>query len=156
MRRLVIVVAVFATAGEFSISADAAPAAPTPSSTSIQANDNELFIDVGRAGARKYKLAIPLFGIEPGTGVTDADREFASEKLSDIFSFMGSFEFVPASSYIAKGNISSRPIQYDDWTPLQTEGVIFGKFVPSTAIGKFTLEMRFFDVKRRRQLHGVR
>ncbi|MFZ9521165.1 MAG: hypothetical protein ACO3A4_11880 [Silvanigrellaceae bacterium] len=158
--RIGLAFAVFAVMGvssTLSSSAQAAPTAATPAAASIQANDSELFIDVGRAGARKYKMAIPVFGIEPGTGVTDADREFASEKLSDIFSFMGSFEFVPASSYVAKGNnIASRSIQYDDWTPLQTEGVIFGKFVPSTAIGKFTLEMRFFDVKRRRQLHGVR
>ncbi len=131
--------------------APAAPVAPT-----AQSADGELFIDVGRAGTRKFKMAIPMFGLEPGTAVTDADREFASTKLADIFSFTGSFEFIPSSSFIAKGNISSKPIQFDEWTPLQTEGVILGKFVPSNAIGKFTLEMRFFDVKRRKQIHGVR
>lgn len=131
-------------------------AAQPATAPTMQAGDGELFIDVGRAGARKFKMAIPLFGVEPGTAVTDADREFAANKLSDIFSFMGTFDFVPAASFIAKGNIAAKPIQYDEWTPLQTEGVILGKFVPSNSVGKFTLEMRFFDVKRRKQIHGVR
>jgi TolB protein len=133
----------------------ASPAQATPAAAA-QSSDGELFIDVGRAGARKFKMAIPMFGVEPGSSVSEADREFAANKLADIFSFMGSFDFVPAASFLAKGNIAIKPIQYEEWAPLQTEGVILGKFVPSTAIGKYTLEMRFFDVKRRRQLHGVR
>lgn len=130
--------------------------AASPAPVQVQTTDGELFIDVGRAGARKFKIAIPMFGVEPGTSVTDADREFAAEKLNDIFSFTNSFEFIPASSFLAKGNIGSKPIQYDEWTPLQAEGVILGKFVPSNAMGKFTIEMRFFDIKRRKQIHGVR
>ena len=125
-------------------------------SLAAESSDTELFIDVGRAGTRKLKMAIPVFGSEPGTAVTEADKEFAADRLSDIFAFTNSFEFVPASSYLAKGNIGSKPIQFDEWTPIQTEAVILGKFVPSSSAGKFTLDLRFYDIKRRQQLHGVR
>lgn len=128
----------------------------SPAPSASQAADGDLYIDVGRAGARKFKLAIPVFGVDPGTAVNDTDREFAADKLSDIFSFVGSFDFIPAANFVAKGNIASRAMQYDEWTPIQAEGVILGKFIPSTANGKYSLEMRFFDVKRRKQLHGVR
>jgi TolB protein len=142
----------------WAVTATATPkAATTPvSDPSVQVNGSELFIDIGRAGARKFKLAVPMFGVDSGAAVSDVDRDAASEKMSDILSFVDAFEFVPAANFLAKGPVASRPIQYDDWTPLQIEGVIFGKFVPSSAGGKFSLEMRFFDVKGRKQLHGVR
>lgn len=129
---------------------------PVDSALAAETTDNELFIDVGRAGSRKLKMAIPVFGADAGTSVTEADKEFAAERLSDIFSFTNSFDFVPASSYLAKGKVASKPIQYDEWTPIQTEAVIFGKFAPSAVNGKFTLDLRFYDIKRRQQLLGVR
>jgi TolB protein len=127
-----------------------------PPASSASPTDTELFIDVGRAGVRKLKMAIPVFGAEPGAAVSESDKEFAADRLSDIFAFTNSFEFVPVSSYIAKGNIAAKPIQYDEWTPIQTEAVIFGKFIPSSSAGKYTLDLRFYDIKRRQQLHGVR
>jgi hypothetical protein len=39
-------------------------------SLAAESSDTELFIDVGRAGTRKLKMAIPVFGSEPGTAVT--------------------------------------------------------------------------------------
>ncbi|MBM3382112.1 MAG: hypothetical protein FJY29_06695 [Betaproteobacteria bacterium] len=127
-----------------------------PPAASPAPTDTELFIDVGRAGVRKLKMAIPVFGAEPGAVVSESDKEFAADRLSEIFAFTNSFEFVPASSFIAKGSIASKPIQYDEWTPIQTEAVIFGKFIPGSSAGKYTLDLRFYDIKRRQQLHGVR
>jgi TolB protein len=127
-----------------------------PPATNAVSTDTELFIDVGRAGVRKLKMAIPIFGAEPGAAVSESDKEFAADRLTDIFAFTNSFEFVPASSFIAKGSIASKPIQYDEWTPIQTEAVIFGKFIPSSSAGKYTIDLRFYDIKRRQQLHGVR
>lgn len=118
--------------------------------------ESELFIDVGRAGTRKLRLAIPKFSSDPGTAVTAADKDFSADRLESIFAFTNSFEFLEEKSFLAKGDFVSKPIQYDEWSPIKAEGVIFGKFVPSSKVGKFTLDLRFYDVKSRQQLYGVR
>lgn len=128
--------------------------APAP----LEGKDREIYIDVGRAGARKLKLAIPTFGASGGqlAGIAPADREGFSSRLGEILSFTGSFEVMPQSGFVAKEDSASRPVNFEEWMPLNTEFLIQGKFETSGSSGRSVLELRLYDVKRQKMLVGKR
>jgi TolB protein len=123
--------------------------------------DREIYIDVGRAGARKLKMAIPPFSMgnavaaPPQTGkvVSPSDLQTWSDRLRDIFGFTGSFEFVAASGFPSK-DPAAASISYDQWSAIQTEAVIFAKAEPGSKPNTISIQMRLFDIKKKRQLVG--
>lgn len=135
----------------------AQPAVPPAAATGTGLNAaGEIFVDVGRAGTRKLRMAIPAFGssVEKGTP-SEAERGEFAQRLSDILNFTGAFEFIPESGFLQKKDPASKPLNFDEWSPINTEALIFGKVEPGTA-GKFNLEMRLYDVKRKKMLEGKR
>jgi TolB protein len=134
--------------------ANAQQSAPSPAAA------EEIYIDIGRAGTKKLKMAIPAFGnIAPqSTGAnnspSEGDKQSFADKLSDIFSFVGAFEFIPASGFLSKGSVASKPVDYEEWISLGTDAVILGKVENGSKPGKLSFQLRLYDVKKKKQLVG--
>ena len=131
-----------------------APSAPAAAPAGDTTVDREIYIDVGRAGARKLRLAIPAFGAAAGTATPAADRDSSAARLTDILNFTSAFEFIPASGFTAKPDSASRSLNYDEWTPINTEVVIFGKYAAGSSAQKSNLELRLYDIKKKKLLVG--
>jgi len=104
---------------------------------------------VGRAGVRKLRMAIPTFGGAVGA----ADRQTWADRLTEIFAFTGSFEFIPESGFASK-DPASKTINFDEWSGIKTEAVIFAKAEPGSKPGLVNLELRLYDTKKKKQLLG--
>ena len=153
LKFLICAIFIFAVARHEVGSADDVPAAPQ--SLGTKATDREIYIDVGRAAARKLKMAIPSFDVSQvvGKGASASEGQTWSERLTEIFAFTESFEFVNSSGFLAK-DPSSKPIKYEEWDGIQTEAVILSRVSPGPKAGTLSLELRLFDVKKRKQLVG--
>lgn len=118
--------------------------------------DRDIYIDVGRAGTRKLRMAIPAFGLAttgPKAGLAASDAQAWSDRLAEIFGFTGSFEFIPASGFLAK-DAGSKAVNFDEWTGINTEALILAKAEPGTKPGRVNLQLRLYDVKKKKQLVG--
>jgi TolB protein len=126
-----------------------------PSPLEAKPNEREIYIDVGRAAARKLKMAIPYFDVSAAVkkGTSSSDGQTWAERLTEIFAFTESFEFVANAGFIAK-DPSAKPIKFEDWEGIQTEAVILSKVEPGTKAGTLSLQLRLYDVKKRKQLVG--
>ncbi len=137
----------------------AKPAAPAAvplnnNAAGNKAADREIYVDVGRASARKLRIAIPAFGFSaPVAGISASDKDLYANKLNDILGFTGAFEAIPASGFLAKGEIPVQPINFDEWAPINTEALILGKLEPAGA-SSFNLELRLYDIKKKKMLVG--
>ena len=119
----------------------------TPSS------DTPIYIDIGSAGVRRFRLAIvPFLNTDQKMTIHKEDLAKCFEKLNKLFSFMGSFEILPPFGFLAKSEAPMRPMIYEEWRAIKAEGVIFGKFVPSPEGLK--LEMQFFLVNSEKRVVG--
>ncbi len=133
---------------------EAPPAASAPADGKA---DREIYFDIGHAGARKIRLAIPSFGLgdKPSSSVSAADRDTYAARLSDLLAFTNAFEVIPASGFLAKNDPASKAINYEEWTPINTELLIMAKFEAAPE-GKVAIEFRLYDVKKKKMLLGKR
>jgi TolB protein len=115
--------------------------------------DAPIFVDVGSAGTRKFRIAVAPFVREGGQTPSAVDLEEYSRKLERYFSFTGSFDVQPRSGFIAKPDAAAKPVVFEEWKSIRTEGLVFAKFSPDGTNG-FSLEARFFDVARENRRVG--
>lgn len=118
--------------------------------------DRDIYIDVGRAGTRKLRMAIPAFGLSGSggaSGLATSDAQTWADRLAEIFGFTGSFEFIPQSGFLAK-DPGSRAVNFDEWTGINTEALILARAEPGSKPGHLNLQLRLFDVKKKKQLVG--
>lgn len=126
----------------------------TNNATSNKATDREIYVDVGRASARKLRIAIPAFGFSaPVNGISVTDKDLYANRLNDILAFTGAFETIPTSGFLAKGEIPGQPINFDEWAPINTEALILGKLEPASG-NTFNLDLRLYDIKKKKMLVG--
>lgn len=133
--------------------------ATPPPAANVATSDREIYIDPGRAGVRKLRLAIPYFGFVPNPVSTlklaPSDTESYTNRLSEILNFTGSVEVLPQSGYLPKDNPTLRPPKYDEWTAINSEMLILVK-TEATAKNSLTFEMSLFDTKKQKRLLGKR
>jgi TolB protein len=117
------------------------------------AADAPIFVDVGSAGTRKFRIAVAPFAREGGQLPSQSDLEDYARKLERYFSFTGSFDVQPRSGFIAKADAALKPVVYEEWKSIRTEGLVFAKFTPE-GTNAFSMEARFFDVARENRRVG--
>lgn len=124
----------------------------TPSANS----DREIFIDLGRAGERKMRMAIPQIVVVGGAGeFTGADAEQYSKRLGSIFDFTGAFEIMDPKAFLSKpGDVAKAP-DFEQWSTIKAETLIFGK-IDQADKGRLGVELKLFHVGKRRTLLGKR
>jgi TolB protein len=115
--------------------------------------DRDIYIDVGRAGARKLRIAVPAFAVNAAGGLAASDAQTWSDRLADILGFTGGFEFIPASGFLAK-DPAARAVNFDEWTGINTEALVLAKAEPGSKPGRVNLQLRLYDVKKKKQLVG--
>jgi TolB protein len=116
-------------------------------------DEGPIFIDVGAAGARRYRVAVAPPVSESGANSGATELAEYGARLEGLFSFLGSFDVLPQSGFLAKPGAALRAIDYEEWRTIQAEGVIFMKVLPDSN-AKYKLDMRFFDVTRKNRLVG--
>lgn len=131
---------------------------PPPSSTPAGAlSDREIYIDPGRAGSRKLRLAIPTFSFVPKAGndvkISPSDLETYTQRLGDLLSFTGYVENMPRAGFVAKQNPALRDVKFEEWTSINTEMLILVK-ISGDDKESLNFEMSLFDIKKRNRLVG--
>jgi TolB protein len=122
-------------------------------SSAKKIEEGPIYIDVGVAGARKFRIAVAPLVNEGGQVLLATELEEFGRRLEGLFGFLGSFDVVPRKGFLAKPDSALRPIDFEEWKGIKAEGVIFGKF-SSDVSGKVKIDLRFFDAQRRTRLVG--
>ncbi len=120
---------------------------------SVKSEEGPIFIDVGAAGSRRYRIAVAPVLNEGGTNVSSTELLEYGKRLEGFFSFLGSFEVLQQKGFVAKPSAALRPIDFEEWKTINAEGVIFVKIQPDSN-ARLKLDMRFFDVSRKNRVVG--
>jgi TolB protein len=126
----------------------------TPSGTPLP--PGEIFIDVGAAQVRKLKIALLDFTFplpSKDFKFSASDVEKANRYFQEIMEFSGYFEFLPKSSFLVKDNPDPGVINYENWTPIQTELLVQGNFSTEK---NGSIELRLYDIRSKKALVGKR
>ena len=127
---------------------------------SAGAESQSLTIEVGRAAVRKYRLAIPHFGIQKSSGAFQESsyREIPAS-FSRLFDFTGEFEVAnPASLSDEMLTNNSKKMDFDYWSSMLVEYVILGSGQVEKIEDKdhSSLDLRLFDIRNKKVLLGKR
>lgn len=134
-----------------------APATSDTNTAAPATSDREIYIDPGKAEARRLRLAIPSFAFVPNPSgsakVSPSDKDSYSQRLSDILSFTGYIETLAPSGYVAKNEPALVAPKFEEWSAINSEILIFGKLL-ADGKGTLTAELSLYDVKKQKRLVG--
>lgn len=116
--------------------------------------DDGIFLNIGNAGTRRIKLAIPVMaaGQTPSASALDTD---IINRFRRLFDFTMSFDIASNESLPTSAGAYAVPIGYDSWKALGFELVLQGS-VAGAADGVRTMEFRLYDVQKGKRLLGKR
>jgi TolB protein len=114
-----------------------------------------IFLDIGSAGVRRIKIALPMLQGDSGRGKTTRPALDAAvhDEFKKLLDFTMSFDVVAPESFPQSADAYAVPLPAERWKSLGVELVVHGSIQPEGA-GTRSFEFRLYDANKARLIVG--